>query len=223
MVDNTVLGVGGFGTVLWADDLYVRVGKDRQPQKVAIKAIHDSRWETILERDLAETFDEANTLSTLNHPGIIKTLNRGFGDPARPKRPYVVMEYFPGVTLEALLKDKKALPVRDVVVIAKQIAEAIHQAHALGIYHRDVKPANIMVAFDDAREKRLFKMYYILNRRNPVAEFARIRGGDAFQTRILANSATGTPQYCWAGYACLRRWPTNFHSAAAGDVAGNLT
>jgi serine/threonine protein kinase len=144
-----VLGVGGFGTVFLADDLYVRVGKDKQPQKVAIKAVHDSQWDTILERDLAETFDEADTLSTLNHSGIVKTVNRGFGDPVRRKRPYMVLEYFGGVTLDAWLKVKGPLPVRDVLVIAQQIAEAVHQAHQLGIYHRDLKPANVMINFDE--------------------------------------------------------------------------
>ncbi len=73
---TAVLGAGGFGTVFLADDLYVRIGKDRRPQQAAIKAVHDSDWDAILERDLSETFDEADTLSTLNHPGIVKTTNR---------------------------------------------------------------------------------------------------------------------------------------------------
>ena len=145
---TAVLGVGGFGTVLRADDLYVRVGKERQPQTVAIKCVHDTGCEALLERDLAETFDEADTLSALDHPGIVKTLNRGFGDPARRKRPYLVMEYFAGDTLQAWMKVKGTLPLGHVLRIARQIAEAVHQAHKLGIYHRDIKPANVMARFD---------------------------------------------------------------------------
>jgi serine/threonine protein kinase len=115
--------------------------------------VHDPRWDAVLERDLSETFDEADTLSTLNHPGIVKTLNRGFGDPARRKRPFMVLEYFDGVTLDALLKAKKALPVRDVLLIAQQIADAVHQAHQVGILHRDLKPGNVMVRFDEASQR----------------------------------------------------------------------
>ncbi len=148
-IPSAVLGIGGFGTVFLADDQYVRVGKDKRPQKVAIKAVHDSGWDAILERDLSETFDEADTLTTLNHPGIIKTLNRGFGDPRRRNRPYLVLEYFPGVTLDACLRTKVAPSVPDVLVIAQQMAEAVHAAHRVGIYHRDIKPANVMVSFDE--------------------------------------------------------------------------
>lgn len=157
---EAILGSGGFGTVFLADDLYIQDGKERKPLRVAIKAMHDSGWDTILERNLSETFDEANTLSALNHPGIVKTLNRDFGDPARRKRPYVVLEYFEGITLDAWLKDKTLLPVRDrdVLRIARQIAEAVHQAHQLGIYHRDIKPANVMVRFDKTTGQWLVKV-----------------------------------------------------------------
>ena len=101
------------------------------------------RLRELLKRDLATTFDEADTLSTLDHPGIVKTLNRGFGDPARRKRPYLVMEYFAGHTLQAWMKVKGTLPLGHVLRIARHIAEAVHQAHKLGIYHRDIKPANV--------------------------------------------------------------------------------
>ncbi len=144
---QTVLGIGGFGTVFLAHDEYDQLSDG--PRKVAIKAVHDSGWDAVLERDLAETFTEASVLSTLNHPGIVKTLNRGFGDPVRRKRPYMVLEYFDGVTLDTLIRDKQPLPVKDALVIAKQIAEAVHVAHGRGIYHRDIKPANVMVKLDE--------------------------------------------------------------------------
>jgi serine/threonine protein kinase len=105
--------------------------------------------DSVLERDLSETFDEADTLTALNHAGIIKTLNRGFGDPRRKKRPYLVLEYFPGVTLDAWLRTNGTLPVTDLLVIARQAAEAVHAAHQVGIYHRDIKPANVMVSLDE--------------------------------------------------------------------------
>jgi serine/threonine protein kinase len=147
---QAVLGVGGFGTVFLAEDLYV--GKGRTPQKVAVKAVHDGGADALLERDLSEAFDEADTLSALNHPGIVKTLNRGFGDPARQKRPYVVLEYFAGLTPDAWVKANGPLGAADVLQISWQIAEAVHAAHKKGVFHRDIKPGNVLVAFDaDAR------------------------------------------------------------------------
>lgn len=158
---TAVLGVGGFGTVFLAEDQYrfVEVGEGMKPQKVAIKSIHDSKLDEILERDLYETFNEAETLTSLNHPGIIKALDRGFGDPVRRKRPFLVLEYFPGVTLESWLGSNEPLPVKDVLVIARKIAEAVHAAHNIGTFHRDIKPANVMVDFD--KEKQDWKVKVI--------------------------------------------------------------
>jgi serine/threonine protein kinase len=172
-----VLGSGGFGTVFLAEDVYVRVDKERRPQKVAIKAFHDAGWDAILERDLAESFDEADTLSTLSDAGIVKSLNRGFGDPARRKRPYIVMEYFPGVTLEAWLKARGTLPLRDVLAIAEQVAKAVSEAHRLQILHRDLKPANVMVRFSEATRQWEVK----------VIDF-----GLAVKTQV-ARTSTGVP------------------------------
>lgn len=191
---GAILGAGGFGTVFLADDLYVRVGKERRPQRVAIKAVHDSGWNALLERDLSEAFDEADTLSALNHPGIVKTLNRGFGDPAGRKRPYLVLEYFPGVTLEAWLKEKGPLSVADVLAIARQVAEAVHAAHRVGIYHRDVKPANVMVAFDEAgRQWRVKVIDFGLAVRRHVARTSM--EFPAGRRSALDRSLAGTLRY----------------------------
>ena len=143
---SAVIGVGGFGTVFLAEDRYVRAGKNK---RVAIKAIHDTSWDDLVERDLAEMFDEADTLSELNHPGIVRTLARGFGDPARRKRPYLVMEYFEGISLEAWIKTRGQLAILPALEIARQVAEAVHAAHQKGVIHRDIKPGNILIAFDE--------------------------------------------------------------------------
>ncbi len=151
---QAVVGIGGFGTVFLAEDQYhyTRVGNERKPKKVAIKTFHDSGWDSILDRNLAETFDEADTLTALNHSGIVQSLNRGFGDPVQLKRAYVVLEYFPGKSLEKWLKTNGVFPLTDMLEIAKKIAEAVHAAHQQGILHRDIKPGNILVAWDESSQ-----------------------------------------------------------------------
>lgn len=190
---QAVLGVGGFGTVFLAYDEYDPLPDG--PRKVAIKAVHDSGWDAVLERDLAETFKEASVLSTLNHPGIIKTLNRGFGDPVKRKRPFMVLEYFEGVTLDTLLRAKGPLPVKDALVIAKQMAEAVHAAHGCGIYHRDIKPANVMVRFDEKAQRWVVKVidFGLAVKLHVARSSMSVPSG---RRAALDRSLAGTLRYC---------------------------
>lgn len=190
---QAVLGVGGFGTVFLAHDEYDPLPDG--PRKVAIKAVHDSGWDAVLERDLAETFREASVLSTLNHPGIIKTLNRGFGDPVKRKRPFMVLEYFEGVTLDTLFRAKGPLPVKDALVIAKQMAEAVHAAHGCGIYHRDIKPANVMVRFDEKTQQWVVKVidFGLAVKLHVARSSMSVPSG---RRAALDRSLAGTLRYC---------------------------
>lgn len=190
---QAVLGVGGFGTVFLAHDEYDPLPDG--PRKVAIKAVHDSGWDAVLERDLAETFKEASVLSTLNHPGIIKTLNRGFGDPVKRKRPFMVLEYFEGVTLDTLFRAKGPLPVKDALVIAKQMADAVHAAHGCGIYHRDIKPANVMVRFDEKTQQWVVKVidFGLAVKLHVARSSMSVPSG---RRAALDRSLAGTLRYC---------------------------
>jgi serine/threonine-protein kinase len=83
---------------------------------------------------------EAQTLATLNHPNIAAI----YGIEGNA----IVMELVDGRDLSALIGGTQALNLRDVLVIARQIAEALEAAHEAGIVHRDLKPANIKVRDD---------------------------------------------------------------------------
>jgi serine/threonine-protein kinase len=83
---------------------------------------------------------EVATTARLQHPHIIPVYDYGqIGE-----RPYVVMAYIPGGSLEDLLAEG-ALPLDTTVRILGQVAQALDFAHGFGVIHRDVKPANILL------------------------------------------------------------------------------
>ena len=125
------LGAGGMGEVYRARD-------QRLDRTVAIKALpvefaHDPARLARFER-------EAKLLASLNHPNIAGI--HGIED--SNGLPYLVLEYVDGQTLAQKLA-QGALPVREAVEIASQIASAMEAAHERGVIHRDLKPGNVMV------------------------------------------------------------------------------
>jgi eukaryotic-like serine/threonine-protein kinase len=85
---------------------------------------------------------EARIIAGLRHPNIIRVYEAG----RQGQYLYFVMEYFPGVTVGSLLKERTRLPVAQVVEIAAQAADALDYAHAEGrVVHRDIKPENLLV------------------------------------------------------------------------------
>src|SRR5262249_61791063 len=85
---------------------------------------------------------EARTASGLNHPHIctVHALGQHEG------RPFIVMELIEGLTLQALAERRPGL--EEVARWVAQAARALAAAHAAGVVHRDVKPANVMVRPD---------------------------------------------------------------------------
>jgi Tol biopolymer transport system component len=125
------LGAGGMGEVYRATDT-------KLSREVAIKVLP-----TEVARDperLARFQREATLLAALNHPHIaaIHGLEEEDGNP------FLVLELVEGEDLAERLK-RGAIPVDEALRIAKQIAEALEEAHEKGIIHRDLKPANVKV------------------------------------------------------------------------------
>jgi serine/threonine protein kinase len=81
---------------------------------------------------------EARIAGKLGHPNIVAVHDFGGGD-----EPYIVMEYFPGVSLSRLT-ERGALPLGEVELITRQLGAALAYAHERGIVHRDIKPANVL-------------------------------------------------------------------------------
>jgi serine/threonine-protein kinase len=126
------LGEGGMGVVYKAIDTMIE-------RPVAIKMLNP---EIARQPNLLDRFrTEAVTVAKLNHSGIA-TL---YSFMQQDQDFFMVMEYVPGKTLEAIEKERGALPWQVAVPLACKILEAIQPAHEMGIVHRDIKPANIML------------------------------------------------------------------------------
>jgi eukaryotic-like serine/threonine-protein kinase len=126
------LARGGMATVWVAEDPLLS-------RKVAIKVLHP---ELAVDDGLRARFrNEAIAAARLTHPGIVATYDTGDDDGTA----YIVMELIDGPTVRQLLRDEGPLPVREVVRIGMQVADALEAAHRAGIVHRDVKPPNVLV------------------------------------------------------------------------------
>ena len=81
----------------------------------------------------------------LDHPGILKILPI---DPKERSRPYLVMEYLQGETLDEVMQRRKPMPVAEALQIVSRICDALDYLHQHQVVHRDLKPQNIMLCND---------------------------------------------------------------------------
>ncbi len=133
----SVAGAGGMGEVYRARDT-------RLERIVAIKVLPTGMTGA---SELRQRFErEARAISALNHPNICTLYDIGHQDGTD----YLVMEYLEGETLQKRLT-RGPIPPQQVLVIARQIADALERAHREGIVHRDLKPGNIMLTKSGAK------------------------------------------------------------------------
>ena len=131
-----LLGQGGMGHVYRARD--TRLGRS-----VAIKVLASTRPTDNALRRLER---EAQLVSHLSHPNICALFDVGTEDGVV----FLVMEYLDGETLRERLR-RGSLPLAQVLQYAREIAEALHEAHRHGVIHRDLKPSNIMLTPSGAK------------------------------------------------------------------------
>ena len=170
------IGAGGMGEVYRARDT-------RLDRAVAVKILPAA---FSADRERLHRFErEARLASSLSHPNIVTIHELGQDGSTH----YIAMELVNGKTLAELLA-AGALPIRNAIELAAQVAEGLAKAHEAGVSHRDLKPGNLMVS-DDGFVKILdFGLAKFAQPSSGVEDTRSISGW-----RSQAGQMVGTPQY----------------------------
>ncbi len=133
------IGRGGMGKVWRAhDELLHRV--------VAVKELTAGRYVSEADRVVlhARTQKEARAAARISHPGVVTVHDVLEYD----SRPWIVMQYVDGPSLADEAKESGRIPAAEAARIGLQVLRALGAAHAAGVLHRDVKPANVLLNRD---------------------------------------------------------------------------
>ena len=165
------LGRGGMGAVFEATDSALG-------RKVALKvmlpevAVHSQARERFLR--------EARAAARVEHESIVPIYQIGEAN----GMPYITMPLLAGESLDSRLKPKAPLPLADLLLVGRQVAEGLAAAHASGLIHRDIKPSNIWLDLNSNGSVRRVR----------ILDFGLARApGDAVLTG--AGDILGTPAY----------------------------
>jgi len=173
------LGKGSMGQVWLAHPL------GQPDRRVVVKIMHPAvasqpRFRQLFEREI-------HSMGRLKHPYIVQLLDFSSND---ARGPSLVMEYVPGMTLEALLDQQNRLAVGHVGLLLGYLCHALESAHAIGIVHRDLKPANLMVTGAGTLDESIKVMDFGLAQFASMPHFTAERLAGAEQL-----AASGTPSY----------------------------
>jgi formylglycine-generating enzyme required for sulfatase activity/tetratricopeptide (TPR) repeat protein len=130
-----LLGAGGMGCVFLCRDL------DEDNRLVVVKCFWEGR-----KGDRHEVFKEARIMREIAGDYVPKPLHWDYADAIRQEKPYFVTEYIEGaLDGETWLSKKGKLDLATGLELAKQIAQGLALAHQAGVYHLDLKPANLLL------------------------------------------------------------------------------
>jgi serine/threonine protein kinase len=189
-----ILGAGGFGTAFLCHDRFFDAD-------VVVKTLHVAA----MERTMTDVFREARVLSQLHHPAIIGVRDCNFADPAvigvrdcnfadiaDRSRPYIVMDYFPGGSLESFIQERGTISPRDFIAVADQIAEGMYAAHQKNVLHRDLKPDNVLVRKEGPKWKVKIIDFGLALRKQTIETSMAVRSAG---NTALGDSVAGTVKY----------------------------
>ncbi len=173
-----VLGRGGMGDVVLADDLFLR-------RKVAIKTLRSSLADD--EVALEGFRQEVAMAHSVSHPGLARTFD--LGEAAGVS--YLTMEYLAGTSLWEEVHKKGPLSIKELRRVGLEVAAAMYAAHQAGVVHRDLKPSNIQLTPDRGAVVMDFGLAAAIDQRNrgSLAELGR---SEYLQP---STSSAGTPHY----------------------------
>ena len=164
-----LLGRGGFADIYLGEHVYLK-------SHAALKVLRMSLTEE--ERDAF--LKEAQTLTQLAHPNIVRVLDFAVDD----DQPYLVMDYAPNGSLRELYPSGSRMPIHSIIVYVAQVASALQFAHDKGFVHRDIKPENMLLG---TRSEVLLSDF-------GISVFAS-RTEPQYSTNHIAQSVAGTSRY----------------------------
>lgn len=131
---------------------------------------------------------EAQAAAALAHPHIVQVFDYGEAD----GRPFIVLEYLPGGSLEARLAARRRLPDGDTARVAADIAAGLAHAHMRGVVHRDLKPGNVLF---DAEERAKIADFGIAQLAGAVTltDAGTVLGTAAYISPEQTRGETATP------------------------------
>jgi tetratricopeptide (TPR) repeat protein/predicted Ser/Thr protein kinase len=173
------LGEGGMGVVYVAEDTVLG-------RRVAIKTLTTARGQ-VNQHFRMRFLREAQAISKLSHPHIANIYDYGETESGEP---YIVMELVAGQTLADLI-NSGTLTIPRALEIVAQVAEALEEAHRLGIVHRDIKPSNI--AINERGKVKVLDFGLAKHVASPAAESPD--GHASIKTQTREGVIVGTPMY----------------------------
>ncbi len=168
-----LLGSGGMGEVYLAQH-------PRLPRRDALKVLPAS---VSADSEYRERFNrEADIAATLWHPHIVGVHDRGEFD----GQIWISMDYVEGTDAARLLRERypDGMPKSEVAAIVAAVADALDYAHQRNLLHRDVKPANILLAQPDSGDQRIL-----------LADFGIARWANEISGLTATNMTVGTVSY----------------------------
>ena len=167
---RSALGEGAMGIVYEGFDPDIE-------RRVAIKILHPHLIKEKHGEEFLQRFKrEAKSAARCVHPNIVTVMEYGQdGD-----MPYIVMEFVEGISLDQVIKRGRAITLQSALSVISGLLKALEAAHKLGIVHRDIKAANVMIVKDSRNIK--------------LADFGIARIAESAEL-TMTGAVVGTPRY----------------------------
>ncbi len=165
------IGKGALGEVYLCRDVLLK-------KKVAVKCLLNVTGDRVVSFQ-----NEAKIVSKLNHESVISVMDFGITNSGRP---FMVMEYFPGKSLQEIIAESGRIAEANAIELLKPICRSLEYLHESNVLHRDLKPSNILVRVTPGSAIHVRLIDFGLSKTTQDAQSKTLMDG---------NTIVGTPGY----------------------------